>query len=108
MDGANEWQIMTRVVVPLAKAGIAAIALFQFLYAWNDFFNPLVYSGSNTSSMTLAVAITQLMQAQYVHSGVPWNILMAGVGAVHLPVIVIFFFAQRVFIEGVTLTGVKG
>src|SRR5207249_5536948 len=52
VDGANEWQIMTRVVVPLAKSGIAAIALFQFLFAWNDFFNPLVYSGSNTNSMT--------------------------------------------------------
>jgi multiple sugar transport system permease protein len=108
VDGANEWQIMTRVVVPLAKAGIAAIALFQFLYAWNDFFNPLVYSGSNTNSMTFAVAITQLMQAQYVHSGVPWNILMAGTVLFTIPVIVIFFFAQRVFIEGVTLTGVKG
>src|SRR5439155_4598436 len=62
VDGANEWQIMTRVVVPLAKAGIAAIALFQFLYAWNDFFNPLVYSGSNPNAITLAVGLSQLVQ----------------------------------------------
>jgi multiple sugar transport system permease protein len=108
VDGANEWQIMTRVVVPLAKSGIAAIALFQFLFAWNDFFNPLVYSGSNTNSMTFAVAITQLMQSQYVHSGVPWGTLMAAAVMFTIPVIVIFFFAQKVFIEGVTLTGVKG
>jgi multiple sugar transport system permease protein len=108
IDGANEWQIMTRVIVPLAKSGIAAIALFQFLFAWNDFFNPLVYSGSNTNSMTFAVAITQLMQSQYVHSGVPWGTLMAASVMFTIPVIVIFFFAQKVFIEGVTLTGVKG
>src|SRR4029079_16546929 len=54
VDGASEFQVMTRVVVPLAKAGIAAVALFQFLYAWNDFFNPLVFSGSNPRSVTLA------------------------------------------------------
>ena len=108
VDGAGEWQIMTRVVVPLAKSGIAAVALFQFLYAWNDFFNPLVYAGSNTRSLTFAVAITQLMQSEATHSAVPQNILMAAAVLFTIPVIIIFFLAQRVFIEGVTLTGVKG
>src|SRR5204863_6814306 len=60
VDGAGEFQIMTRVIVPLSKAGIAAVALFQFLYAWNDFFNPLVFSGSNPKSLTLAVGLAQL------------------------------------------------
>jgi len=108
VDGASEFQVMTRVVVPLAKAGIAAVALFQFLYAWNDFFNPLVYSGSNPKSLTLAVGLSQLVENVQVHLGVLWNIEMAASVLFTLPVIVLFFFAQRAFIEGVTLTGVKG
>jgi multiple sugar transport system permease protein len=108
VDGAGEFQIMTRVVVPLAKAGIAAVALFQFLYAWNDFFNPLVYSGSNTKSLTVAVGLAQLVSNIQVHLGVLWNIEMAASLLFMLPVIALFFVSQRVFIEGVTLTGVKG
>jgi multiple sugar transport system permease protein len=108
VDGAGEFQIMMKVIVPLAKSGIAAVALFQFLYAWNDFFNPLVYCGASTHCLTFAVALTQLMQSEVVHSGVPWNVLMAASVLFTIPVIIIFFFAQRAFIEGVTLTGVKG
>jgi multiple sugar transport system permease protein len=108
VDGAGEFQIMTRIVVPLAKAGIAAVALFQFLYAWNDFFNPLVYSASNPNALTFAVGLSQVVQNTYVHLGVLWNVDMAGSVLFMLPVIVLFFFAQRVFIEGVTITGVKG
>src|SRR2546426_3556479 len=62
VDGAGEFQIMARVIVPLAKAGIAAVALFQFLYAWNDFFNPLVFSGSNPNTITFAVGLSQVVQ----------------------------------------------
>jgi multiple sugar transport system permease protein len=108
VDGAGEFQIMTRVIVPLAKAGIAAVALFQFLYAWNDFFNPLVYSGSNPNALTVAVGLSQLVSTEQVHLGVVWNIEMAASVLFMLPVIVLFFLAQRAFIEGVTLTGVKG
>ncbi len=108
VDGAGEFQIMMRVIVPLAKAGIAAVALFQFLFAWNDFFNPLVFSGSNPRSLTLAVGLAQLVESEQVHLGVLWNIEMAASVLFMLPVIVLFFLAQRVFIEGVTLTGVKG
>jgi multiple sugar transport system permease protein len=108
VDGAGEFQIMARVVVPLARAGIAAVALFQFLYAWNDFFNPLVFSGSNPNSITVAVGLSQLVSSEQVHFGVLWNVDMAASVLFMLPVIVLFFFAQRAFIEGVTLTGVKG
>jgi multiple sugar transport system permease protein len=108
VDGAGEWQILTRVIVPLAKPGIAAVALFQFLYAWNDFFNPLVFSGSNPKSLTLAVGLAQLVESEQVHLGVLWNIEMAASVLFMLPVIALFFLAQRAFIEGVTLTGVKG
>jgi multiple sugar transport system permease protein len=108
VDGAGEFQIMMRIVVPLARAGIAAVALFQFLYAWNDFFNPLVYSGNNPKTITLAVALSQLVENIHVHLGVLWNVEMAASVLFMLPVIVIFFFSQKAFIEGVTLTGVKG
>ena len=108
VDGAGELGILLRVIVPLAKPAIAAVALFQFLFAWNDFFNPLLYAGNNAKTLTLAVGLTQLQQTVYVHVGVVWNVLMAGAVLFMLPVIVVFFLAQRVFIEGVTLTGVKG
>jgi len=108
VDGAGEFRILTRVIVPLAKPAIAAVALFQFLYAWNDFFYPLLYAGNNPKTVTLAVGLSQLLGTVNVHYGVLWNVLMAGSVMFMAPIIIIFFFAQRVFIEGVTLTGIKG
>jgi multiple sugar transport system permease protein len=105
VDGASELQILTRVIVPLAKPALAAVALFQFLYSWNDFFNPLLYAGSNPDSWTLAVALQQFTALS---RGVLWNLQMAASLLFMLPVIIIFFFAQKVFVEGITLTGVKG
>jgi multiple sugar transport system permease protein len=58
VDGANEFQIMMRVVVPLAKPAIAAVALFNFIYAWNDFYGPLVYLASNPDAQTLSIALS--------------------------------------------------
>ena len=58
VDGGGEFQIMTRVIMPLAKPAIAAVALFQFLYCWNDFFGPLLYTGSNPKIWTLAVGLS--------------------------------------------------
>jgi multiple sugar transport system permease protein len=107
VEGANDLQILWRVIIPLAKPAIAAIALFQFLYAWNDFFDPLIYTG-NSNQTTFAVALTQLSNAVEVHYGVLWNVQMAASLLFLLPVIIVFLLAQRVFIEGVTLTGVKG
>jgi len=106
VDGGGEFQIMTRVIMPLAKPAIAAVALFQFLYCWNDFFGPLLYTGSNPKIWTLAVGLAQYSQT--VHRSVLWNIQMAASVLFMLPVILLFFLAQRVFVEGVTLTGVKG
>jgi multiple sugar transport system permease protein len=105
VDGASELQILLRVIVPLAKPAIAAVALFQFLYSWNDFFSPLLYAGNNPDSWTLAVALQQFTTLS---RGVLWNLQMAASLLFMLPVIIIFFFAQKVFVEGVTLTGVKG
>jgi multiple sugar transport system permease protein len=105
VDGAGEFQILRKVIVPLAKPALAAVALFQFLYSWNDFFSPLLYAGNNPDSWTLAVALQQFTTLS---RGVLWNLQMAASLLFILPVIVIFFFAQKVFVEGVTLTGVKG
>jgi multiple sugar transport system permease protein len=104
VDGASEWQIMTRVIVPLAKPAIAAVALFQFLYSWNDLFGPLLFVGTNQKLWTLTIALSEFQSRH----GVEWNLTMAASILVMLPVIVLFFLAQRVFVEGVTLTGVKG
>jgi multiple sugar transport system permease protein len=104
VDGASDWQIMTRVIVPLAKPAIAAVALFQFLYSWNDLFGPLLFLGTNQRLWTLTIALSEFQSRH----GVEWNLTMAASILVMLPVIILFFLAQRVFVEGVTLTGVKG
>jgi multiple sugar transport system permease protein len=105
VDGASELQIMWHVIVKLAKPAIMAVALFQFLYCWNDFFGPLVWSASNTHMYTLSVGLTQFTAT---HGGTVWNLQMAASLLFMLPVIVLFLLAQKAFIEGVTLTGVKG
>ena len=104
VDGASEWQIMTRVIVPLAKPAIAAVALFQFLYSWNDFFAPLLFVTDDPKLWTLAIGLSEFRGLHQVE----YNLMMAASVLFILPVIVLFFLAQRVFIEGVTLTGVKG
>ena len=104
VDGASEFQIMTRVIVPLAKPAIAAVALFNFLYNWNDLFAPLLFVGTNQKLWTLTIALSEFTQRH----GTEWNLTMAAAILFMLPVIVLFFLAQRVFVEGVTLTGVKG
>jgi multiple sugar transport system permease protein len=104
VDGAGEFQIMTRVIVPLAKPAIGAVALFQFLYAWNDFFAPLLYIGNNRALWTIGIGLSEFRGAHHTQ----WNLTMAASVLFILPVVILFFLAQRVFVEGVTLTGVKG
>ena len=104
VDGASEFQIMTRVIVPLAKPAIAAVALFQFLYSWNDFFSPLLFLIQDPDKWTLSLALSEF-RSQY---HVEWNLTMAAAVLFVMPVIILFFLAQRAFIEGVTLTGTKG
>jgi multiple sugar transport system permease protein len=102
-DGCGEWRILRQVVVPLAKPAIAAVALFSFLYAWNDFFGPLLYAGENSKAWTVSVALANLRGQHHVQ----WNLTMAATVLFMLPVIALFFVAQKAFVQGVTLTGVK-
>jgi multiple sugar transport system permease protein len=104
IEGASEWQIMMRVIVPLAKPALAAIALFQFLYSWNDFFAPLLFLAGQPKMWTLAIGLNEFRSLHQVE----YNLMLAAALLFMLPVIVLFFFAQRAFMEGVTVTGVKG
>ena len=104
MDGASELQVMLRVIAPLAKPAIAAVAIFNFLYNWNDLFGPLLYLSQKPGSYTLSLALSEFQGARHVQ----WNLTMAAALLIMLPTTVIFFLAQRVFVEGVTVTGVKG
>ena len=104
VDGLGEFRVLTTVVVRLAKPAIAAVALFSFLYTFNDFFLPLLYTGENPGHWPLQIGLSQFRSLHQVQ----WNLTMAATLLVMAPVIVIFFFAQKAFVEGVTLTGVKG
>jgi multiple sugar transport system permease protein len=104
VDGCGEFRILTTVVLRLAKPAIAAVALFSFLFCFNDFFGPLLYTGENSSHWTLSVGLSQFRSLYQVQ----WNLTMAATLIVMAPVILLFFLAQRAFVEGVTLTGVKG
>lgn len=104
IDGCSEWQVLLRVVVPMAKPGIAATAIFQFFYAWNDYYGPLLYTSEEQSNWTLSIALSQFKHLHHVE----WNLVMAATLLVMVPVLVVFFLAQKAFVQGVTLTGVKG
>jgi multiple sugar transport system permease protein len=104
VDGCGEFRILTTVVVRLAKPAIAAVALFSVLYCFNDFFLPLLYVGENPDNWVVQIGLSQFRSLHQVQ----WNLVMAATILVMLPVLVLFFLAQRAFVEGVTLTGVKG
>ncbi len=103
VDGCGELRILFTVVTRLAKPAIAAVALFSFLYTFNDFFLPLLYVGENSHNWVLSLGLAQFRSQHQVQ----WNLTMAATLLVMAPVIILFFLAQRAFVEGVTLTGVK-
>ncbi|WP_329573349.1 carbohydrate ABC transporter permease [Streptomyces sp. NBC_01361] len=104
VDGCGELRTLLKIIVPMAKPGIAAIALFQFFYCWNDYFGPQIYAAQNPASWTLSYGLESFKSAHSVN----WNLTMAATLLVMAPVCIVFFFAQKAFVEGVTLTGVKG
>jgi multiple sugar transport system permease protein len=103
VDGASEFHIFLRIVLPLSKPVLATITVFTFLWAWNLFLEPLLYL-NNPEHFTLALGL-QDYQAQH---KVIWNQMMAASVIFTVPVVIAFFFAQRTFIEGIKLTGTKG
>jgi multiple sugar transport system permease protein len=104
LDGASEYAIFRRIAVPLVKPSLATLAVFTFLGAWNDFLGPLIVVKSD-EMRTLPLAISALSAGHYVAS---WPLLMAGASFVVIPVLIVYFFAQRYFVEGIALGGLKG
>jgi ABC-type glycerol-3-phosphate transport system permease component len=103
IDGANEWRTFWSVILPLAKPALAVVAVFQFIRSWTDYLNPLIYL-NDQNLYTLQLGLYQY-SSQY---GREWGLLMAAAVLITLPPILIFFFTQRTFVQGVTLTGIKG
>jgi multiple sugar transport system permease protein len=103
IDGCSEFAIFWRIILPLAKPALAVVALFSFMGTWNDFLGPLVYL-QLPQQYTLALGL-QAFQSQ--QGGTEWHLLMAASILVCLPVLVLFFVAQRTFIQGIATTGGK-
>lgn len=103
IDGANPLQIFWYIILPLSRPALITVAIFSTLGAWNDFLGPLIYL-NDSRQFTLALGLaefTGLYTSQ-------WHLLMAAATVVLLPVLILFFVAQRYFIEGIALTGSKG
>jgi multiple sugar transport system permease protein len=109
IDGANELQTMWFIVMPLVKPALAVVALFTFMSAWNDYLGPLIYiNQSNMYPLSLGLANLGASLSQVGIKGLAYPYLMAVSTFVTIPIILIFFFTQRTFIEGIALTGIKG
>lgn len=104
IDGCSELAIFFRIILPLAKPALSVVALFHFLYVWNDFLGPLIYL-TKPETFTLALG---LQQYQSQNGGSEQHLLMAASALLVLPIIVLFFFAQRTFIQGISTTGMGG
>lgn len=103
IDGCNYFQILYIILLPLVKPALITVAIFGFVYNWNDFLNPLIYLNSS-SKYTLALGL-QTFTTMY---GSYYHLMMAASTIVLLPVLIIFFLGQRYFIEGVATSGLKG
>ncbi len=102
VDGAGEWRIFSRLVLPLSKPAIATCALFQFIGTWNDFLGPLLYV-NDPAKYPLGYGLQQFVS----HYGGFYAQLMAAATIFTLPIIILFFFAQKTFIQGIATTGGK-
>ena len=109
IDGASELRIFVRIILPLSKAALAVVGLFTFMNAWNDYLGPLIYI-NQVDKWVLTLGVGRLRSAVdeigNTKLAYPW--LMAVSSLITLPVFLAFFFAQRSFIEGISLTGLKG
>ncbi len=103
VDGASEAGILLRIMLPLMKPALLVVVVFNFMGCWNDFMGPIIYL-NNGDLFPLSVGLFAFLT----RSGYYWNLLMAASLVVTLPMVVIFFLAQRQFIEGITMTGLKG
>jgi ABC-type glycerol-3-phosphate transport system permease component len=102
IDGANIFQIFRYIYLPLSKPALATLAIFTFMWSWNDLLNPLIYV-SELKQLTMTIGLS-FFQNQY---GGKWTLMMAGAVVSVLPILAVFFFAQKYFIQGIAMTGIK-
>ena len=103
VDGASIWQIFIGIVLPQSKPALGVVAIFSFLAHWNDFFGPFIYLNS-TDKYTLPLMLRLFQSLE----STEWHLLMAASVMTAIPCIVLYFVAQRYFIQGVVFTGLKG
>ena len=102
IDGCSEFRIYWQIVLPLARPALATLVLYEFMWTWNDFFGPLLYL-NDQKRWTLSLG---LLQFRSQHS-IEWELLMAAATLITLPSIVLYFFGQKTFIQGIATTGLK-
>ena len=103
MDGAGHFTIFWKIIMPMSKAVMITVALFSFVGSWNDFMGPLIYLNS-PEKFTMGIGLN-MFKGQFTQN---WNYTMAFNVMMILPILLIFFFAQKKFIQGIVITGVKG
>ena len=103
MDGANSFQRFTRIILPLARPALGAVAVFEFMSTWNDFFGPLIYLSSDRN-YTISIGLAAFRNDYFT----AWHLYMAAAAVALLVPLAVFFLAQKYFISGVALTGSGG
>ena len=103
VDGAGEFRIWWQIMLPLVKPALMVMAVFTFLGTWHDFFGPLIYVSDNIKfPLSLGLYVFRAQRST------EWALLMAAATLATVPLIIVFFFTQRYFLEGIKLTGLKG
>lgn len=103
IDGCSEFRTWWNIALPLCKPALATVSIFTFLWTWNDFITPIIYLNSD-KLFTLPIGMSGMISAFRL---VPWNLIMVGSIYALLPIFLLFFFAQKHFVEGIVLTGLK-
>lgn len=103
VDGAGEFRIFWQIMLPLVRPALLVMAVFTFLWTWHEFFGPLVYL-SDQRQYPLSLGLFAFRAQRTTE----WSLMMAASTLATLPLVVVFFFAQRYFLEGIRLTGIKG
>jgi oligogalacturonide transport system permease protein len=104
IDGCNPFTVLVRILLPLSKPALFSAGIFQFMWTWNDFFNSLIYINS-IRKYTVSLALRMAIDTS---GGVAWNQIFAMSVVAVMPLVLLFFFAQKYFVEGIATTGLKG
>jgi ABC-type glycerol-3-phosphate transport system permease component len=107
LDGASEWTILWRIYVPLSAPVLLTVTVFAFLGSWNDLWGPLIFL-HDEEKYTMSVGLLNFIATAGQAQGTPWHLVMAVSCVMMLPIVIVFFLAQRRFIEGIATSGLKG